>query len=78
MVRLVVRGELRVSKVQITMRVFHQMYMGILEMENVLMIEVICLSRFWGVWRFLGCRSRWGLLCWFFISNFEIFFNFKL
>ena len=37
-VRLEVRDELRVLKVLIKMRVFPQMYMGFLEMKNVLLI----------------------------------------
>ena len=41
MARLVVRGELRVSKVLIIMRVFLQKYMGILEMENLLMMLIV-------------------------------------
>ena len=40
MVRLGVRGELRVLKVLIIVNVFLQRYMGFLEMKNVLMIGV--------------------------------------
>ena len=39
MVRLEMRGELRVSKVLLTMRVFLQMYMKFLEMTYELMIR---------------------------------------
>ena len=70
---LEVHGELQVLKVLIVTRVFLQKYVDFLELKCVLMIGVDYLTTHWCCWKFLGCRSRWGLLCWLLISNFEIF-----
>ena len=72
-VRLEVHGVLQVSNDLIVTRVFLQMCRGFLEMKCVLMLGLIYLNGRWCCWKYLGCRSWWGLLSWLLISNFEMF-----